>query len=316
MPIRVPKELPAIKVLEKEKIFVMDEDRAMHQDIRPLKILILNLMPKKAETEVQLLRLLSNTPLQINIEFLHMCSHDTKNTPSDHLKRFYHKFNEISDCFYDGMIVTGAPVEQLPFEEVDYWQEFKKILLWSKTHVFSTFYICWGAQAGLYYHYGINKHSLSNKLFGVYEHDVLMPTWSILKGFDDVFLAPHSRYTEMTETDIKEIEELEILVSSKKAGVFLVGNKNNRAFYAMGHLEYDRETLQQEFKRDQLKGIEPKTPENYFPENASTEKPQLRWHMAASLLFSNWLNYAVYQNTPYHLTDLLEEGKKEVRNHI
>jgi homoserine O-succinyltransferase len=310
MPIRVPKELPAIKVLEKEKIFVMDEDRAMHQDIRPLNILILNLMPKKAETEVQLLRLLSNTPLQINIEFLHMSSHETKNTSSEHLERFYHKFSEINDCFYDGMIVTGAPVEQLRFEEVDYWQELKEIFLWSNTHVFSTFYICWGAQAGLYYHHGIHKYPLNQKLSGVYEHEVLDSTWSILKGFDDLFFAPHSRYTEVTEADIREIDGLEILASSEQAGVFLVGNKNNRAFYAMGHLEYDRETLQQEFMRDQEKGITPKIPENYFPANDCDQKPQLRWHMAASLLFSNWLNYAVYQNTPYHLTDLLEEGRE------
>jgi homoserine O-succinyltransferase len=307
MPIRVPKELPAIKVLEKEKIFVMDEDRAMHQDIRPLQILILNLMPKKDETEVQLLRLLSNTPLQINVDFLHMSSHEAKNTSKDHLKRFYHQFSDVKEKYYDGLIVTGAPVEQLPFEEVDYWNELTNIFQWSKTHVFSTFHICWGAQAGLYYHHHIQKHPLDKKLSGIYLHDVLTPTWSILKGFDDVFLAPHSRYTTVNRAAIEVVEELVILAESAEAGIFLVGNKNNRAFYAMGHLEYDRETLQQEFYRDQAKGIRPKLPEHYFPNDDSQKYPQLRWHMAASLLFSNWLNYAVYQNTPYDLSSLSKE---------
>ncbi|MEI5988553.1 homoserine O-succinyltransferase [Enterococcus termitis] len=306
MPIRVPKELPAIKVLEKEKIFVMDEDRAMHQDIRPLEILILNLMPKKDETEVQLLRLLSNTPLQINVEFLHMSSHEAKNTSSEHLNRFYCQFKEVKDKFYDGLIITGAPVEQMPFEEVDYWQELEEIFEWSKTHVFSTFHICWGAQAGLYYHHKIDKYLLNQKLTGIYMHDVLAPTWSILKGFDDLFFAPHSRYTGIERRDVEKVEALEILIESKEAGIFLVGNKNNRAFYATGHLEYDRETLQQEFERDQLKGIQPNLPKNYFPNDNRNERPTLRWHMAASLLFSNWLNYAVYQNTPYDLTELLK----------
>lgn len=309
MPIRVPKELPAIKVLEKEKIFVMDEDRAMHQDIRPLEILILNLMPKKDETEVQLLRLLSNTPLQINVEFLHMSSHEAKNTSSEHLKRFYYQFEDVKEKFYDGLIITGAPIEQIPFEEVDYWKELQKIFKWSTSHVFSTFHICWGAQAGLYHHYKINKHLLDQKLAGIYTHNVLKPTWSILKGFDDVFLAPHSRYTEVKKSDIDKTNELEILAESKEAGIFLVGNKNNRAFYAMGHLEYDRETLQQEFERDKLKGILTELPTNYFPNDNIDSMPQLRWHMAASLLFSNWLNYAVYQNTPYDLSTLLDEEK-------
>ncbi|WP_086313075.1 homoserine O-succinyltransferase [Enterococcus sp. 7F3_DIV0205] len=307
MPIRVPKELPAIKVLEKEKIFVMDEDRAMHQDIRPLEILILNLMPKKDETEVQLLRLLSNTPLQINVDFLHMSSHEAKNTSSEHLNRFYYQFKEVREKFYDGLIITGAPVEQLPFEDVDYWEELQGILEWSKSHVFSTFHICWGAQAGLYYHHKIDKYLLDQKLTGIYDHDVLAPTWSILKGFDDLFFAPHSRYTGIKRSDVENVAELEVLVESKDAGVFLVGNKNNRAYYATGHLEYDRETLEQEFERDQLKGIHPKLPKNYFPNDNMKERPQLRWHMAASLLFSNWLNYAVYQNTPYDLTELLKE---------
>lgn len=307
MPIRVPKELPAIKVLEKETIFVMDEDRAMHQDIRPLEILILNLMPKKDETEVQLLRLLSNTPLQINVEFLHMSSHEAKNTSSDHLKRFYLKFEAVKEKFYDGLIITGAPVEQFRFEEVDYWEELKVIFHWSKCHVFSTFHICWAAQAGLYYHHNIDKYLLDQKLAGIYPHDVLAPTWSILKGFDDVFFAPHSRYTGIKKRDIENTKELEVLIESKEAGLFLVGNKNNRAFYAMGHLEYDRETLQQEFERDLLKGIQPNVPKNYFPNDNPDQVPQLCWHMAASLLFSNWLNYSVYQNTPYTLSDLLKK---------
>ncbi|MGG5340782.1 homoserine O-acetyltransferase MetA [Enterococcus sp. AZ192] len=311
MPIRVPKELPAIKVLEKENIFVMDEDRAMHQDIRPLQLLILNLMPKKDETEVQLLRLLSNTPLQINVDFLHMSSHIAKNTSKDHLKRFYHRFDEVKENYYDGLIITGAPVEQLSFEEVDYWSELSDIFKWSKTHVFSTFHICWGAQAGLYYHHNINKHQLNRKLSGIYLHDVLDSTWSIMKGFDDIFFAPHSRYTTIQKKDIEATVELEILAESQEAGIFLVGNKNNRAFYAMGHLEYDRETLEQEFKRDLEKGIGPNIPEHYFPNDDQGKTPQLRWHMAASLLFSNWLNYAVYQNTPYDLSTLSKEQAQE-----
>lgn len=307
MPIRVPKELPAIKVLEKEKIFVMDEDRAMRQDIRPLEILILNLMPKKNETEVQLLRLLSNTPLQINVEFLHASTHEAKNTSNEHLNRFYHEFEEVKEKFYDGLIITGAPIEQMPFEEVDYWSELEMIFRWSKTHVFSTFHICWGAQAGLYYHHNIEKYLLTEKLSGIYSHEVLSPTWSILKGFDDCFLAPHSRYTEVKKSDIQKIDELEVLAESEEAGLFLVGNKNNRAFYAMGHLEYDRDTLQQEFERDMKKGIKTEIPSNYFPKDDTSKIPKLRWHMAASLLFSNWLNYAVYQNTPYNLSELLSE---------
>lgn len=311
MPIRVPKELPARKILEKEHIFVIDEDRAMHQDIRPLQILILNLMPKKDETEVQLLRLLSNTPLQLNVDFLHMSSHEPKNTSSDHLKQFYYQFHEIKENFYDGLIITGAPIEQLSFEKVDYWQELQEIFFWSKSHVFSTFHICWGAQAGLFYHYGIEKCMLDQKLSGIYSHTVCDATWSILKGFDDVFLAPHSRYTEVKRKDIEDIECLSVLAESEIAGVFLVGNKNNRAFYAMGHLEYDRETLLQEFERDQKKGLIPTIPINYFPQNDDSKTPQLRWHMAASLLFSNWINYAVYQNTPYDLEDLLDQQNEK-----
>lgn len=297
MPIRVQKDLPAIKVLEKENIFLMDEDRAMRQDIRPLKILILNLMPQKKETEVQLLRLLSNTPLQINVEFLYTDTHEAKNTSKNHLDKFYLSFAEIKDCFYDGLIITGAPIEQLPFEEIDFWDELQEIFLWSKTHVFSCFHICWGAQAGLYFHHQIDKYLLKQKISGIFQHKVLNPSWSILRGFDDYFYAPHSRYTTIDKIKITE---------SKEAGIFLIGNKNNRAFYATGHLEYDRDTLRKEFERDIAKGIQPNVPKYYFPQDDCCKKPELRWHMAASLLFSNWLNYAVYQNTPYELTALLE----------
>lgn len=307
MPIRVPKDLPAIQVLKEENIFIMDEDRAMRQDIRPLTILILNLMPKKDETEVQLLRLLSNTPLQINVEFLHMSSHETKNTSKDHLERFYCEFQKIRSNFYDGMIITGAPIEQLSFEAVDFWEELAELFLWSQGHVFSTLHICWGAQAGLYYHHQVEKIALKQKLSGIYSHQVLNHSWSILKGFDDLFYAPHSRYTEVNRQQVEAIEELEILADSEEAGIFLIGNKNNRAYYAMGHLEYSRLTLNEEFIRDQQKGMTVQLPQHYFPNNNPTEQPQLRWQMAASLLFSNWLNYAVYQNTPYDLTELARQ---------
>lgn len=311
MPIRVPKDLPAIQVLKEENIFVMDEDRAMRQDIRPLTILILNLMPKKDETEVQLLRLLSNTPLQINVEFLHMSSHETKNTSKDHLKRFYSEFQKIRSNFYDGMIITGAPIEQLSFEAVDFWEELVELFLWSQQHVFSTLHICWGAQAGLYYHHQIEKQMLPQKLSGIYSHQVLNHSWPILKGFDDLFYAPHSRYTEVNRQQVEAVDTLEILAESEEAGIFLVGNKNNRAYYAMGHLEYGRSTLKEEFIRDQKKGLTTPLPQNYFPQNDPQKQPQLNWHMAASLLFSNWLNYAVYQNTPYDLTELAQQNQEK-----
>jgi homoserine O-succinyltransferase len=306
MPINVQVGLPAIKVLEKEQIFVMGEERAQKQDIRPLEILILNLMPKKTDTETQLLRLLSNTPLQINVHFLRMSTHTAKNTSSEHMKKFYHTFDELQDKFYDGLIITGAPVETLPFTEVDYFEELANILEWSRTHVFSTFHICWGAQVGLYYHYGIEKDLLPKKLSGIYKHRVLNHSWSILRGFDDEFYSPHSRFTASRKSEIEKQELLEILVESDEAGVMLVGHKNNRAFYAMGHLEYDRDTLAAEFERDEARGDKPHVPENYFPEDDASEQPVLRWHMAASLLFSNWLNYSVYQNTPYDLHELAE----------
>lgn len=306
MPIRVQKDLPAIKILEKENIFLMDEDRAMRQDIRPLKILILNLMPKKKETEVQLLRLLSNTPLQINVEFLYTDSHEAKNTSKNHLDRFYLSFEEIKNYFYDGLIITGAPIEQLDFEEIDFWDELKEIFLWSKTHVFSCFHICWGAQAALYYHHQIEKYQLKQKISGIYRHKVLDNNWCILRGFDDYFYAPHSRYTTIDRIKVAESKNLEILAESEEAGVLLIGNKNNRAFYVMGHLEYDRDTLREEFERDIAKGLQQSVPKYYFPQNDKSKKPEFRWHMAASLLFSNWLNYAVYQNTPYELESLLK----------
>jgi homoserine O-succinyltransferase len=306
MPINVQEGLPAIKILEKEDIFVMTEKRALSQDIRPLEILILNLMPKKSETETQLLRLLSNTPLQINIHFLQMVSHHSKNTSSEHLNKFYHTFSEIKENYYDGLIVTGAPVEKLPFEEVDYWTEIAEIFEWSKTHVFSTFHICWGAQAGLYYHYGVEKYLLEKKMSGIFQQTVFNSNCSILRGFDDAFYAPHSRYTSIKREMVLPVPELEILAESEEAGVFLVGQKDNRAFFSMGHLEYDRQTLAEEFTRDNLKGISPNVPEHYFPQDDTQEVPQLKWHMAASLLFSNWLNYAVYQNTPYDLRELAQ----------
>lgn len=308
MPIRVPKELPAIQELKKEHIFVMDEERATHQDIRPLEILILNLMPKKSETELQLLRLLGNTPLQVNVEFLHTDTHQAKNTPSEHLVRFYHTFEEVKDKFYDGLIVTGAPIEQIPFESVDYWPELIKIFAWSKQHVFSTLHICWGAQAGLYYHHGIQKYLVDKKYSGIYSHDVLEKEWSILQGFDDVFLAPHSRHTDVKAADIQAIPELKILAQSPEVGVFLVGNINQRAFYMMGHLEYARNTLREEFERDTEKGLAPALPENYFPNDDKEGLPQLKWRMSASLLFSNWLNYTVYQNTPFDLRTLANQS--------
>lgn len=306
MPIRVTRGLPAIKILEKEEIFVMDEDRAMRQDIRPLEILILNLMPKKSETETQLLRLLSNTPLQMNVNFLHMESHETKNTSLEYLERFYCRFDEIKERFFDGLIITGAPVEQLAFEEVDYWPELSKVFEWSRNHVFSTFHICWGAQAGLYYHYGIEKYPLLQKCSGIFLHDVEHANRQILRGFDDQFFAPHSRYTEVRRADIDKEPSLEVLAESQEAGLFLVGDTVQRNFFAMGHLEYDRETLKEEFLRDEAKGIAPALPVHYFPEDDPSKRPMLSWHMAASLLFTNWLNYTVYQDTPYDLTELLD----------
>ncbi len=304
MPIKVQSNLPAIKILESENIFVMPEERAMAQDIRPLKIVILNLMPTKIVTETQLLRLLGNSPLQVDIELLQMATHKSKNTSRRHLTTFYKTFDEIRDQRFDGMIITGAPVELMDFEEVDYWDELCEIMDWSRTNVYSTMHICWGAQAGLYYHYGVRKFEFIEKLSGVFEHRILNPLHPLLRGFDETFRLPHSRYTGVVESDILKQPNLEILAAGKKAGVSIVGRKNGREFYILGHAEYDRDTLAEEYSRDINKGLDVHIPDNYFPDDDPSKTPKLVWRSYASLLFSNWLNYYVYQQTPYDLEDL------------
>lgn len=304
MPIRIPAELPAFKTLGEENIFVMSKDRAEHQDIRPLKVIILNIMPKKIETESQILRLLSNTPLQVDIELLQMASHVSRNTSQGHLEAFYKTFDEIKDNRYDGMIITGAPVELLEYEEVDYWDEITKIMEWSKTHVFSTLYICWGAQAGLYYHFGIPKYPLEQKMFGIFPHRAEVSNCQLLRGFDDVFYVPHSRNTEIHREDIERIPQLEILTSSDISGVHIVANKNGRQYFITGHSEYDRDTLANEYRRDLDKGIDIQIPYNYFPDDDPDNVPLFSWRCTANLMFSNWLNYCVYQRTPYNLEEL------------
>ncbi|WP_028521431.1 homoserine O-acetyltransferase MetA [Ruminococcus flavefaciens] len=308
MPIRISSELPAFKTLGEENIFVMSKERAEHQDIRPLKVIILNIMPKKIETESQLMRLLSNTPLQVDVELLQMASHVSKNTSSSHLASFYKTFDEIADYRYDGMIITGAPVELLDFEQVDYWQEICSIMEWSKTHVFSTIYICWAAQAGLYYHYGIPKYTLDHKMFGIFPHRAEVSNCQLLRGFDDVFYVPHSRNTEVRREDIERIPQLEILTSSDISGVHIVANKNGRQYFITGHSEYDRDTIANEYRRDLEKGIDIQMPYNYFPGDNPDNMPVFSWRCTANLMFSNWLNYCVYQKTPYNLDEL------EVRN--
>ena len=304
MPIRIPHELPAYKALQEEKIFVMPKERAEHQDIRPLKIIILNIMPKKIETETQLMRLLSNTPLQVDIELLNLKSHKSKNTPVSHLSNFYTNFEQIKNNYYDGMIITGAPVEQLEFEQVDYWNEICRVMEWSKTNVFSTLHICWGAQAGLYYHFGIPKYILPDKLFGVFPHKVEVHNAQLLKGFDDVFMVPHSRHTTLIRSDITKVDNLIILASSDKAGAHIIANKNGRQYFIMGHAEYDRETLAGEYMRDKEKGLDIAVPENYFPNDDPDAVPEFTWRCHANLMFSNWLNYCIYQLTPYDLSEL------------
>lgn len=304
MPIKVTDKLPATKQLRNENIFVMSETKAMHQDIRPLKIAIVNLMPTKITTETQLLRLLSNTPLQVEPDLIAMKSHESKNTSYEHLSSFYKSFDEIKDRKYDGMIITGAPVENLNFEEVDYWEELKEIMEWSTTHVTSTLHICWAAQAGLYYHYGIPKYSLKEKCSGVFLHKVNRKTAKLVRGFDSQFYAPHSRYTEVRAEDIKQIKELEILADSEEAGVYIVFSKGGRRIFVTGHSEYDANTLADEYNRDLQKGINPKIPKNYFPDDNPKKAPIVRWKSHASLLFSNWLNYFVYQITPYDIDSI------------
>lgn len=301
MPIRVQNDLPVKEILEKENIFVMDEHRAMHQDIRPIRIGLLNLMPLKEETELQILRSLSNTPLQVDVVFVHVASHQSKNTATSHLNKFYVTFEEIKKEKFDGFIITGAPVEQMPFEEVDYWEELKQIMEWTKTNVTSTLHLCWGAQAGLYYHYGIDKVQLDEKLFGVFRHKVLNRKIPLVRGFDDVFLAPHSRHTDVPIEKIRADERLMILAESEKAGAFLTMADDGRQIFVMGHPEYDRITLDKEYKRDKGKGLPIKMPENYYENDDDTTKPLLTWRATANNLYTNWLNYYVYQVTPYDM---------------
>lgn len=299
MPIKIEKSLPAVDILKKENIFVMDSDRASHQDIRPIKILILNLMPQKIVTETQLLRLLANTPLQLEVEFLYMASHESKNTHSDHLEQFYKTFEQVKDSYFDGLIVTGAPVENLPFEAVDYWSELVSVLEWSNNHVFSTLHICWGAQAGLYARYGVQKHNMNRKLSGIYRQDVVKNTNPLMRGFDDDFQSPHSRYTEVKAADISHLNNLEILSCGEEVGLSILASKNLREVYSFGHLEYDRDTLAKEYQRDCLAGKNPHIPENYFKNDDPSTRPALSWNLPAAQFFTNWINYAVYQETPY-----------------
>ncbi|MBO1004695.1 homoserine O-acetyltransferase MetA [Pseudogracilibacillus auburnensis] len=299
MPINIPEGLPARKLLKKEKIFVMDEDRARTQDIRPLNIIILNLMPEKEKTELQLLRLLGNTPLQVNITFLHTATHVSKNVSKSHLDTFYTTFNEIKNHRYDGMIITGAPIEHFQFEDVNYWEELVEIMDWTKKNVTSVLHICWGAQAALYHHYGIDKFELPKKCSGIFQHTVTDPTVKLVRGFEDVFNVPHSRYTEVALEDIKSHPELKLLAVSDDAGVFLLKSKDNKHIMLTGHLEYDATTLAEEYERDLAKGLDVHMPENYFPNNDKNKTPLNTWRSHTHLLFSNWLNYYVYQETPY-----------------
>lgn len=301
MPIRVQNDLPVKEILEQENIFVMDEHRAMHQDIRPIKIGLLNLMPLKEDTELQILRSLSNTPLQVDVVFVNVSSHKSKNTSTSHLNKFYVSFEEIKDQRFDGFIITGAPVEQMPFEEVDYWEELKEIMEWTKTHVTSTMHLCWGAQAGLYYHYGIEKVQLDEKVFGVFEHRVKNRKTPLVRGFDDVFYAPHSRHTTVPTEAIESEEQLIILAESEEAGVFLTMSLDGKQIFVMGHPEYDRVTLNNEYMRDKNKGLEIALPNNYYPDDNFENRPLLTWRSHANNLYTNWVNYYVYQVTPYDL---------------
>lgn len=304
MPVKIPETLPARKILESEGIFVMDEDRAQHQDIRPLQVAILNLMPTKIATETQLLRLLGNSPLQVEITLLRTDSHESKNTPQEHLLAHYLTFDEVRDRKFDGLVITGAPVEQMPFEEVDYWRELQAIMDWSETNVFSAFHICWGAQAGLYHRHGVPKYQLDRKMFGVYPHKVLSRNEKILRGFDDEFLAPHSRHTEIRAEDILRIADLKLLAVSDEAGVYIVASKDGRNIYITGHSEYDPLTLKAEYDRDVSKGLPIHVPMNYYPLDDPSQEPQVRWRGHANLLYTNWLNYHVYQETPYDVEDI------------
>jgi len=304
VPLKIPKELPAFKVLSGENIFVMPDERAISQDIRPLKIAVLNLMPKKIMAENQILRYLSNTPLQVEIKLIQTKSYIPHNISMEHLDKFYNYFDDIKNEKFDGLIITGAPVEQMEFEEVAYWDELKEIMEWSNTNVYSTLHICWGAQAGLYYHYGIPKYNLKEKQFGVFVHKVNDENAEITRGLDDNFYAPHSRHSEVRAEDIKKIKELEILSESDEAGVFIVATKDNRKIFITGHLEYDRDTLKDEYFRDKEKGLNIKVPENYFPNDDPSKVPLMKWRGSAHIVFANWLNYCVYQNTPFDIDSI------------
>lgn len=304
MPIKIPNALPARAVLENENIFVMTETRAQTQDIRPLRIALLNLMPTKIVTETQLSRLLGNTPLQVELELMQIGSHKAKNTSEEHMLAFYRPFSEFRDEFFDGLIITGAPVEKMPFEQVEYWPELCEIMQWSTTHVHSTFHICWGAQAGLYYHYGVPKYDLAEKLFGVFEHRVVYKNPILLRGFDDVFMVPHSRHTTVLREDIEKIPQLKILAESDEAGVYIAAAHGGRRIFVMGHSEYDRDTLKTEYLRDKNAGLPISVPKHYFPNDDDMKTPEMTWRSHANLLYSNWLNYIVYQDTPYDVSTI------------
>ncbi len=304
MPVIIPSTLPAREILQKENIFVMGEERALHQDIRPLELAILNLMPTKVATETQLLRLIGNSPLQVKITLLHTATHESKNTSAEHLLNHYKTFAQVQNHKFDGLIITGAPVEQMEFEEVDYWQELKDVMDWAEENVESTFYLCWGAQAGLYHRYGIPKYPLLRKMFGVFEHRSLIRTAKLLRGFDDVFFAPHSRHTEVRQEDIEKVAELDILSTSEEAGIYIVATKDGRHIFVTGHSEYDPLTLKSEYDRDVSKGLPIDIPKNYFPNDDPNQHPIVLWRAHSNLLYTNWLNYYVYQVTPYDLNQI------------
>lgn len=310
MPIKVQSGLPAREKLERENVFTMDENRAMHQDIRPIEVGILNLMPLKEDTELQILRELSNTPLQVDVTFVVVGSHESRNTSSSHLNKFYNTFDEIKDQKFDGFIITGAPVEQLEYEDVDYWKEFEQICEWTKTNVTSTMHLCWGAQAGLYHHYKIPKHKLDEKMFGIFEHKVSNRKIPLVRGFDDYFLAPHSRHTEVRREDIDKAPALTVLAESPEAGVFLLMDTTGKKIFVMGHPEYDRVTLHTEYMRDKEKGLDIQLPKNYYVDDDYTIRPNLQWRAHANALYSNWLNYYVYQATPYEYTAVQPKKRK------
>lgn len=304
MPVRIPNDLPARKTLESENIFVMTDDRAIHQDIRPLRIAVLNLMPTKIVTETQLLRLMGNTPIQVDVRFIRMGSHQSRNTPDEHLEAFYESSEQVLGERFDGLVITGAPVETLPFEEVDYWPELARIMDWSRSNVWSTLHICWAAQAGLWHHFGVPKHPVPSKVFGVFKHRVLEPHEPIMRGFDESFLAPHSRHTEVREADIAVNPRLKLLAVSEEAGVYMAASRDGRMIFVTGHPEYDRLTLKAEYDRDRAKGLQIGVPANYYPGDDPTRTPEMNWRAHAHLLYSNWLNYSVYQETPYDLASI------------